>query len=37
MFFFVDIPEKKDDEIEIAKKKEEMVEQSKGTIKLTLT
>ena len=35
VFFSVDIPEKKDDEIETAKTEE--VEKSEGTIKLTLT
>ena len=35
-FFSVDIPEKKD-EIETAKKEEEMVEKTEGTIKLSLT
>ena len=36
-YFFVDVPEKKDDEIETAKKEEKMVEKTEGTIKLSLT
>ena len=35
--FSVNVPEKKNDEIESAKKKEEMIEKTEGTIKLTLT
>ena len=37
VFVSINAPEKKDDGIETAKKEEEMVEKSEGTIKLTLT
>ena len=33
VFFSVDVPEKKDDEIESTKKEEEVVEKTEGTIK----
>ena len=33
--FSVDVPEKKDDEIETVKNEEKMVEKTEGTIKLT--
>ena len=37
VFFSVDVTEKKDAEIETAKKEEEKSEKAEGTIKLTLT
>ena len=37
LYFFLDVPEKKDDEIETAKREEEIIEKTEGTIKLSLT